>query len=613
MRMKFTTKRPRHEAEGREDYANRHDANHPPSDEDHGKIERSAGPRSTAFALFVVSFLTLPASASQTLSISAEPTSGIEVQVSSWYSVIPKSGYAPISVLIHNHNGNSASWLGSSTSGMQFGSESSASTNVTYPVDAHSTGQFTTLAPLIGSNLTSGSSLRISVNGPGIQNSEGQVSNYIVVRQGYLGMSSTLALNSWTPLQEAINKTSGGGPLYGSQLDLATAPSDWRGYTGLGDLWLSEDDWLALEAPARSAMLDWVSIGGRIYLVQNSGSPKPLAQLQLPAANGDEIRHGFGSILLRKWDGHALDITRTPEDIAKPENDFEKPLNSDYQGRWPLRERVGSIRINGTLIMIAVLIFAALVGPVNLFWLARAGQRHRLFWTTPLLTLAATLLFALASIFYDGFGGTGARITAIFLLPGDHKMALLQEQVSKTGILLRSDFATREPFLMLPIKLSTRGERNHLALSESANSRGGWFASRSLQAQLLKTVRSTRGTLSVAWTGNGGTITSSLDVPLTDVFVKDASGRLFKVASLGTGEKQRLTTASETEFQSARDSAVHDAGPVITKSLRNALEQPDIFLARIATPAAVALPTLDSIRWKNDTAICTGPIVTANP
>ena len=47
----------------------------------------------------------------------------------------------------------------------------------------------------------------------------------------------------------------------------------------------------------------------------------------------------------------------------------------------------------GTWQIAAILIaFGIIVGPVNLFVIARQGRRHRLFWTTPLISLIASLL-----------------------------------------------------------------------------------------------------------------------------------------------------------------------------------------------------------------------------
>jgi len=101
---------------------------------------------------------------------------------------------------------------------------------------------------------------------------------------------------------------------------------------------------------------------------------------------------------------------------------------------------VGQVRLQSGLIFGFILIFALVVGPLNLFVFASGKNRPRLFWTTPLISLIGAGLLAALMIVQDGFGGTGARTTLAVLLPQDKKMAVIQEQVSRTGILLGQPF-----------------------------------------------------------------------------------------------------------------------------------------------------------------------------
>ena len=84
-----------------------------------------------------------------------------------------------------------------------------------------------------------------------------------------------------------------------------------------------------------------------------------------------------------------------------------------------------------------LVLFGILVGPVNLFVLAKSGRRHRLFITTPLISLGASLLLILLIIFQDGFGGRGMRRVLMEVRPdaGQNAAFLHQEQIARTGIL----------------------------------------------------------------------------------------------------------------------------------------------------------------------------------
>ena len=67
------------------------------------------------------------------------------------------------------------------------------------------------------------------------------------------------------------------------------------------------------------------------------------------------------------------------------------------------------------LIILILIIFSIIVGPVNLFVFAKSGRRHRLFFTTPLISLIAALLVLTFILFEDGVGGQGRRMLVMDL------------------------------------------------------------------------------------------------------------------------------------------------------------------------------------------------------
>ena len=163
----------------------------------------------------------------------------------------------------------------------------------------------------------------------------------------------------------------------------------------------------------------------------------------------------------------------------------------------------GSCRVRSGLIFGFIAIFGILVGPVNLFWLAPAGKRQRMFWTTPLLSLGGSLLLVAIMVLQDGIGGNGARLTLAILQPEQKRLALMQEQVSRTGVLLKRSFPIVEPGWMQPLDLakaessySSREGRHSFDETDTTRT-GDWFASRSVQAQLLETVRPSRAAIEV--------------------------------------------------------------------------------------------------------------------
>ncbi|NIP92090.1 MAG: hypothetical protein GWO24_00865, partial [Akkermansiaceae bacterium] len=78
--------------------------------------------------------------------------------------------------------------------------------------------------------------------------------------------------------------------------------------------------------------------------------------------------------------------------------------------------------------------------------------RHRLFITTPLISLGASLLLVVLILFQDGFGGSGQRVTLMEIGP-ENTAYLSQEQIARTGVLLKTGFTTTEHGYFSPVMI----------------------------------------------------------------------------------------------------------------------------------------------------------------
>jgi hypothetical protein len=259
--------------------------------------------------------------------------------------------------------------------------------------------------------------------------------------------------------------------------------------------------------------------------------------------------------------------------------------------------------------------FGVLVGPVNLFYLAGPRQRHRLFWTTPLISVAGGALLVLLMVVQDGIGGSGARRVLAIMAPGQRKTALVQEQVSRTGVLLGSSFSIPEPVWITQVSLSDPTVFNPMAnrsreFTESGDLRSGeWFASRSVQGQLTQVVRPSRGGVEFyPSAGSAPAVVSSLAAPLREVFVVDENGKVWKGQDVVAGVKKTLGASSQAELNEWLLQKVDaEMGPVaknLVHQMRNEREQA---FAISDQADAFAIPTLKSIRWSNQSVVFVGP------
>ena len=405
-----------------------------------------------------------------------------------------------------------------------------------------------------------------------------------------------------------------------SEVDPAAAPEDWRGWSTLREFVLTDDDWTAMPAPARRAMLEWIALGGHTILLTADTDEERLDRLGLPARQADGHRRvGAGEII------PLADSALRPPSPDDPQADefagvIERPagwLDFPWSGAGLSRSAgFGERDLPVAAILVFLALLATIAGPVNIMVFAGRGRPSRIFWTTPVISLIATVFLLGLMFFRDGVGGAGARRTLVLLDPDRNTMAVLQEQFSRTGILLGRSFPIREPSWMLP-QLTDSFAMSTIGMSRSAGSfvevnderrTGDWFSSRSDQAFTLQAMRPGRGRIELLGPPDAPEVLSSLDVPLARLFFLDDDGRWWKTGPLDAGERRRLEPAGDGELPDW-SSFVSGASPPFTRAFARLANARGYAWAEAAAPRKVAIATLDAIRWTKDDAWLVGPVV----
>jgi hypothetical protein len=579
------------------------------------------------FLMFVV--LTNSCRAAATFSPTVDSESHVDIRMESWLESLPVCGFVPLTVRIRNGDSQTHTWSISSSNGYGAGGGLSASADLT--VEGGHTGERVIYVPVTAQTSRSYyyGALNFSISGYGVKlgpaGSVNHSGGYGNSRTPFIGMSKMLAAKHWSGLKSKLASSSGSGSspprseLDGSEVDMASAPDDWRGYSGLVQLWMDESEWLAMRPAAKAAMFDWLAMGGQVYVMATDNSEARAKQLGLPRKTGETRRHGSGTIILMASYGLGNFLDRIAEEIVRVDTDGLSSHLQNYDDHyWELRTLAGELSLKGGLIFGFIAIFGILVGPVNLFWLAPAGKRQRMFWTTPLLSLGGSLLLVAIMVLQDGIGGNGARLTLAILQPEQKRLALVQEQVSRTGVLLKRTFPIAEQGWMQPLDVAKGASSNPLregrySFVETDTTRlGDWFASRSVQAHLLETVRPSRAGIEVfppTVAGQPPSVLSNVESSLKVLFIVDESA-VWKAEDVGTGEKKVATLSTKGQLALwLRDGPRKLAGPVISAALANLEKQTGCAFAEVADASKFAVPTLSSIRWNSDHAIIAGPFL----
>lgn len=547
-----------------------------------------------------------------------DPASGIEIRVVSVFDALPPSGFAPLAIRIRNGSGKSGVWVVEASSSNY---RKECSTRQSLAVESGADRLFEVLVPLPVAE--SGSHpvnhLTVEVSGPGLRQpavlrhtSSGGSSGKTAT--AYTAMSKGVAQPAWGALQKQFE--AGGHWLFGSQFDVSTAPSDWRGYSGVDTLWMTDDEWMRMFPAAKNAIRQWVAHGGRLFFCAQNERPELLKEWGRAQPGGDNrlVNHLFGTVEMVMWNGKDLPGDATSGKINGRRN--ADALSGDYGAGWQLASTLKKLQVNRPLIIAFVVCFAGVVGPLNLFALAKGRGRHRLFWTTPLISIIAIALLSVIIFLHDGAGGTGHRFTAVHLSSKDNEATIVQEQISRTGLLLSTTFEPVDSIVGTPLKLNrslpfSADSRRRTFAIDGGSYRGDWFSSRAVQAHLLQTTRATRARVEVvnAMEFEAGEappiVVSTIPATLKELLFVDQKKGIWRAADVHAGQKKALQPAGGVAAQQWLP--VEKTGRVIRELMDRTFGRTGYFYAVAENAPVEAIGTLPSLRWDEEIVLYLGP------
>ena len=576
----------------------------------------------------------VPAQQTKTLPLNEE--NGSTVHLTHVFSSVPPGGYTAIRVNVNNQGKEAISLVvgTSSTTPSNRSEHVLTGPAVTLACPPGSTTVRELIVPLMtefsSSRSYRGSFLGVTLSGAG-RTYQARFDSMISTTQPFWAISQSIGGAAATALNDAARAKSGtrGESFAGSFLP-ADLPADWRGYMGLDGLALTDEEWNALPPGVRTAIRHWMLLGGVLDLYHSGAAPVGILQeLKAGPVTGGDLGGmpvGAGKVRVFAWDRVVLDV-RALERFVK-EAGVASRAAAAREAMLPgppgkgavstLREALGVRSFAAWQVGVILLLFGILVGPVNLFYLAGPGRRHRLFVTTPLIALGASLVLIAVIFLQDGAGGKGQRAALLELFPDENLSTVRQYQISRTGVLFGGGFVMDELAALTPLLLensrwtrlksggSSDSEGQRFNQPEPQAYAGDWFQSRSEQAQLVETIRPGRGRLELKPGTGDPVLVSSLAGSLESVFYQDPSGQWWMAAApLATGGSLTLQKTDEAAFAawSAEQLAPFPLG--VAAPLRSG-RHAGRFYAVSRDPAIGFAGTLQSIDWANEHAFLHG-------
>ncbi len=530
-------------------------------------------------ALLVLSApLTRLAGAAQTgipMNDDAEAVIGITTINSFWDGI----GWQPVVVRIENRAARARTWEFEFTASSSHENSVQVATPVTVTVPARTTSEsFALVAGPGWQDSTSWTTaLRVRVTGPGVSaNRWASLSTVREISFGLLAFTPHAEINVRRMMGTMVS--TGGPPLYEFEtVDPARWPADWRVWSSFRNLVLTGEDYDALDGARRNALHEWVAQGG--YLLVD--------RVPVQSASGGVMTSvGFGRIYNppRDLKGDLMSVAASnSQQRNAPWAKVARLLTNDDRADWALTKPV--------LVLVGFLVlFGIVVGPVNVFFFAPASRRQRLFVTVPVLSIGASLVLGLIIVVKDGFGGQGTRRSLVMLMPGENKALVFQQQVSRTGVLMRKEFSLPADTMIAMGDGGSSGVDSVQQLRRDGESlSGAWFTSRATQSHDLRRITPTRARVELVAGGTVGeapVVQSSVTAVLRDFRYVDKQGKRWVADELPPG---RRVTLSPTNTMDAGDT-------------------PGVFRAFGAASELAPLATHASIRWRDDIIIYTGRV-----
>lgn len=591
--------------------------------------------------------------ADYTTTVSNATATGVGIELTSPFDNIPTMGTLPLNIKISNYTSADRTWE-LSTEVRAWSSGRSFSRHDSFFVEAGHVRLFHVIIDLINNDPnfesnSSGVTVSSTFAGYGVQ------SGYVALptmtnawdrmRLPLVGFSPALEtsvpdidaqvsgepLGTFADLEKMLGGASSsikGYQLNSTKFSLPSLPVRWQGYLAFRQIWITGREFEQLSSEQSEALLAWVFQGGALYVVVPNLKDPVLRQFEIePAAAMPRAFYGLGRVSAIEESGRSIAPARFVDELKDLAYSRPSALiqgeTSSVNTTWGLAAELGELSTAAGMVILIMVAYGLLVGPINILVFSR-NKRHRLFVTTPIIAASAAALLILFIFLSDGTGGNGNRMIAVLINPAARTSMTLQEQASRTGLLINREFSLNEDTILLPIRFDqTPGASTYNSYSYNSEQialqrdgqrySGEWFENRALNSQVLGSVVTSRSGIELLGEQAGRPrVLSSLKIKLDEFYYRDRSGRIWRAQNIEPGAETALDPAAdEKEFENWLHDKSDKAAKAISTLSQAVAGRRGYFYGWSSRADTLAVPTVESIDWRPAEALITGAVSSA--
>ena len=335
---------------------------------------------------------------------------------------------------------------------------------------------------------------------------------------------------------------------------------NWLAYSAFDAIILSESDLRTMPPAVLTAVGDYLQAGGNVVLPGRKEMPAawhPNAKTIFP--DGTEFTVGFGRCFaLNAEDPGTFNpaTVQTLRDTVREAAQYWRALPDDASAANNVMPVVQNMKIPVRGIVIIMLVFVVVIGPVNIVYLARRNRRTWLLWTIPAISFVTTLVVFAYSLLREGITPdtriAGLTVVdqvshhnatigaAAFYCPLTPSGGLNFEYETEATPLVRSGYGS--------------GTSRDVDWTQSQHFSHGWVSARVPAHFHLRKSGVGRERIQVIHENGKREIINGLGAPVKSLWYADADMNIYQATDVEAGQKGGLIPSSQS-------SPAEDAGP----------------------------------------------------
>jgi hypothetical protein len=375
---------------------------------------------------------------------------------------------------------------------------------------------------------------------------------------------------AWATHARASSEASGaaatylGGQVQGqpqflrAELPTSDWSAHWLSYTPYDAIVLGRTDQSLMTGAVLAALHSYVAAGGCLVLL---GDPDAVqrweaANQAVPLDPGHRLDLGFGHCFLFPAESPAdLAPSATAPILAAAESSARfwqmLPLEEAANSLFPVVE---SVAIPARGIILVMLGFVLLIGPVNLMVLSRLKRRIWMLWTIPAISLATCGLVFVYSFVREGFT-PDCRLESLTYLDQASRQAASVAAAAYYCPLTPSDglrfTADTEatPLVQADYQMGTSRE---LDWTQAQHLRRGWITARVPAHFFFRKSEARRERLQFSGGADTLEVVNGLGAPVISLLLSDSAGQLYQASRIAAGQKAPLLPAADGQHSAGK-------------------------------------------------------------